>query len=88
LTLFLPQAVIMIGVSLLSSNTSSQGLSASTDKAHAAATLQFINMSSAALSTYIVSSWLPHAAITLPSVYLAIAIFSLAYWWKLRNIRV
>lgn len=88
LTLFLPQAFIMIGVSLLSSNTSSQGLGASTDKAHAAAVLQFTNMSSAALSTYIASSWLPHKAITLPSVYLVIAILMLAYWWKLRKIRV
>ncbi len=88
LALFLPQAAMMIGNSLLSSNTSSQGLASSTDKAHAAAVLQFINMGSAAISTYVVSSWLPHKAITLPSIYLVISALSLAYWLKLKNVRV
>lgn len=85
-TLFVPQAIAMIGNSLMSSNAASEGLSSSGDKAHAAAVLQFINMSYAAIGTYIISSWLPHTAITLPSIYLVIAGLSLVVWLKLGKI--
>lgn len=85
--LFIPQAILMIGNSLMFSNASSQGLSTSSDKAHAAAVLQFTNMSFAAINTYIASSWLPHAAIALPSIYLVIAALAFLFWWRLRKIR-
>ncbi len=83
--LFSSQAVIMIGNSWMFSNASSEGLSSSSDKAHGAAVLQFINMSFAAFSTYLVSSWLPQAALSLPLIYLAIVFFLITFWVMLKS---
>jgi predicted MFS family arabinose efflux permease len=82
--LFISQAIVMIGNSWMFSNASSEGLSTSTDKAHGAAVLQFINMSFAALNTYFVSSYLPQKALTLPFVYLSITVLLAALWVVLK----
>ncbi|HAB99447.1 MAG TPA: MFS transporter [Parachlamydiales bacterium] len=83
--LFASQAIVMVGNSWMFSNASSEGLSTSTDKAHGAAVLQFINMSFAAFSTYFVSSWLPQTALALPLVYLVIVLLLIILWLMLKK---
>jgi predicted MFS family arabinose efflux permease len=83
-TLFVPQALLMLGNSLVFSNAASEGLSSSSDKSNASAVLQFTNMAVAALGTYVISSWVPKNAIMLPLVYGVIVLFAFGLWIKLR----
>ncbi len=83
-TLFIPQAIMMIGESLTFTNASSEALGEATDKSNASAIIQFINMGLGALSTFIVSALLPKEVMTVPTIFGAFTIISLGLWLRLK----
>ena len=74
---FLPMAIINVGLTLILSNVTTLALSSTQDKANGSAVMNFINMSSALLVVFILG-YLPLQSVTMPALFAAI-LLSMAF---------
>jgi hypothetical protein len=81
--LFLPQALILVGMYFLWLFASSEGISQAKDKSNGSAVMQFINLGCATLGTFFVGLFAPKSLFTIPIVFTLILLALLAVWFRL-----
>ncbi len=79
-SLFLPQALILAGMYTLWLFASTEGLSQASDKSNASAVMQFINLGTATLGTFLVGVFAPKTLFTIPVVFALVLLLLLAVW--------
>ena len=79
-SLFLPQALILAGMYTLWLFASTEGLSQASDKSNASAVMQFINLGTATLGTFLVGVFAPKTLFTIPAVFALVLLLLLAVW--------
>jgi predicted MFS family arabinose efflux permease len=79
-SLFLPQALILVGMYFLWLFASSEGISQAKDKSNGSAVMQFINLGCATLGTFFVGLFAPKSLFTIPIVFTLILLALLAVW--------
>lgn len=84
-SLFLPQAIIQMGVGLLWVFAPAKSLSGVSDKSNASAVTQFMSMSCATIVTLFVGAFLPKGLLTMPSVFAVLVLIMLCIWFSLRR---
>ncbi len=84
-SLFLPQTLLLIGPFFTGPFGYGKALSDATDKSHASAVFQFLNLSCTTLATLFAGTWMPQVAIALPIVYVCILAGMFAAWLGLRK---
>ena len=83
--LFLPQAIIQLGDSILFANVSSKCLSDAEDKSNSSAILLFITGLVAIFGTYFTGILMPKTLLGLPAVFTSLVIIMLLVWKKVER---
>jgi predicted MFS family arabinose efflux permease len=84
-SLFLPQAIIQMGVTLLWVFAPAKSLSEAVDKSNASAVTQFINMGCATAITFLAGSFLTKGSFLMPAVFVGLVFIMLFIWFFLRK---
>ncbi|HSX04249.1 MAG TPA: MFS transporter [Rhabdochlamydiaceae bacterium] len=82
-SLFLPQALIQMGVGLIWVFAPAQSLSRVADKSNASAVTQFLSMGCATAVTLLVGAFLPKELFTMPIVFGALSLIMFVIWLSL-----
>ncbi len=82
-SLFLPQALVQMGVGLIWVFAPSKSLSQVTDKSNASAVTQFLSMGCATALTLFIGAFLPKGLFTIPIVFGALSLIMFGIWLSL-----
>jgi predicted MFS family arabinose efflux permease len=85
-SLFLPMIIIYFGLCFILANASTLAMSHASDKAHASAVMNFINMGLATLAVLVLSLF-PMKDLLLPTIYLVLCIVMMAIFTLINNHR-